>query len=167
MLMRTPPRRRLMVGRWALAGSLCLAACSLMAPKLERPTVSVIGIDLTGGNLLQQHLRVKFNIQNPNDRALPVNGLQASLSVGGEEVAEGRTDRAFMVPAQGNADFDMMISANLGLALLKLRQMTDQHAGTIDYDLRGSASVDLPFLREVPFHQGGVFSLNDLSNLLK
>jgi len=160
------PRGRLIAG-CVIAGSLCLAACSLMAPKLERPTVSVVGIDLTSGNLLQQHLRVKFNIQNPNNRSLPVSGLKASLSVGGEEVAEGRNDRAFVVPAQGNADFDMMINANLGLALLKLRQMTDQHAGTIDYDLRGSASVDLPFLREVPFHQGGVFSLKDLNNLLK
>jgi hypothetical protein len=35
----------------------------------------------------------------------------------------------------------------------------DQHADTVDYDLTGAASIDLPFLRDLPFHQTGSFSL--------
>jgi LEA14-like dessication related protein len=124
--------------------------------------VSVAGIELTSGNLLRQQFRVKFNIQNPNDRALPVSGLHASLSLGGEPVAEGRNERGFVVPAKGDVDVDMMITANLALALLKLSRKMDQHADSIDYDLSGAASIDLPFLRELPFHQTGSFSLKDL-----
>jgi len=41
----------------------------------------VVGIELVGGNLLQQNFLVKFNVQNPNDRALPVTGLHAELNV--------------------------------------------------------------------------------------
>ena len=154
MLPRTP---LLLIG-W----SLCLAACSLMAPKFERPTLSVTGIELVNGNLLQQHFRVKFNIQNPNDRALPVSGLHAALSVGGEPVAQGQNERAFVVPAKGDADFDMMITANMALALLKLGHVMDQHADSIAYEVSGAASVDLPFLHDLPFHQTGSFSLKGM-----
>jgi LEA14-like dessication related protein len=154
MLLRTP---LLFIG-W----SLCLAACSLLTPKFERPTLTVAGIELVNGNLLQQNFRVKFNIQNPNDRALPVSGLHASLSVGGEHIAQGQNDRAFVVPAKGEADFDMMITANMALALLKLTDKMNQHADSIDYDVSGAASIDLPFLRDLPFHQAGSFSLNGI-----
>jgi LEA14-like dessication related protein len=142
--------------------SLCLVACSLVTPKFERPTLSVAGIELLNGNLLQQNFRVKFNIQNPNDRALPVTGLRASLSLGGEHVAQGESDRAFVVPARGGVDFDMMITANLGVALLKLANKMNQHADSIDYDVSGAAGIDLPFLRDLPFHQTGSFSLRGI-----
>jgi LEA14-like dessication related protein len=155
MLMRT----RLPLPMWLIGWSLCLAACSLLTPKFERPTLSVAGVELVKGNLLQQNFRVKFNIQNPNDRALPVSGLHASLSLGGEHIAQGQNDRAFVVPARGDVDFDMMITANMALALLKLSHEMDQHADSIDYDVSGAASIDLPFLRDLPFHQTGSFSL--------
>jgi len=155
-------RPRLPLPLWLIGWSLCLAACSLLTPKFERPTLSVIGIELVNGNLLQQNFRVKFNIQNPNDRALPVSGLHAALTVAGEQIAQGQNDRAFVVPARGNIDFDMMITANMALALLKLSSSMDQHADSIDYDVSGAASIDLPFLRDLPFHQTGAFSLTGI-----
>jgi LEA14-like dessication related protein len=133
------------------------AACSLVAPHFERPILTVVGIELVGGNLLQQNFLVKFNVQNPNDRALPVTGLHTELNVLGERVASGVVDRAFVVPAQGSSQFDMTISANLALVLFKLKASADKRSDDIDYELTGAANVDLPFLREVPFQQRGVF----------
>jgi LEA14-like dessication related protein len=132
-------------------------ACSLVAPHFEKPILSVAGIELVGGNLLQQNFLVKFNVQNPNDRALPVTGLHAELNVLGERVASGIIDHAFVVPAQASSQFDMTISANLALVLFKLKQSADKHSDDIDYELTGAASIDLPYLREVPFRQRGVF----------
>jgi hypothetical protein len=54
----------------------------------------------------------------------------------------------------------MTITANMALALLKLNDRLNQHAGSIDYELAGSASLDLPFLRNLPFRQTGSFALN-------
>jgi LEA14-like dessication related protein len=139
--------------------SLGLSACSLMAPKFNRPNVTVISIEMRGGNLLQQNFAVKLNIQNPNDRALPVRGLHTELSVGGEQIASGVSDRAVVIPAFGESEFDMTVSANLALALLKLTDKANQHADSIDYDLTGAASIDLPFLRNLPFHQSGALKL--------
>jgi LEA14-like dessication related protein len=114
---------------------------------------------MRSGNLLQQNFAVKLNIGNPNDRALPVRGLHTELSVGGEQIASGVSDRAIIVPAFGESEFDMTITANLALALLKLTDKANQHADSIDYDLTGEASIDLPFLRSLPFHQSGSFKL--------
>ena len=140
--------------------SLGLSACSLMAPKFNRPNITLISIEMRGGNLLQQNFAVRLNIQNPNDRALPVRGLHTELNVGGEQIASGVSDRAVVIPAFGEAEFDMTISANLALALAKLADRAISRADSIDYDLTGAASIDLPFLRSLPFHQSGTLKLS-------
>ena len=132
---------------------LCVAGC---APKFERPNLTVTGIELQGGNLLQQNFLVKFQVQNPNDRALPVNGLHAELNVAGERIASGVSNRAFVVPPMGEKNFDMTITANMALALLKL---ANQSGDSIDYEVTGAANLDLPFMHDLPFHQSGSLSL--------
>jgi LEA14-like dessication related protein len=140
----------------AVAIAFGLAAC---APKFNRPNVTVVNVELRSGNLLQQNFAVKLNVQNPNERALPVKALHVELRVDGEQIASGVSDRAFEVPANGETDFDMSIKANMAVALLKLANRMNQHAESMDYDLTGGATIDLPFLHELPFHQTGSFSL--------
>ena len=132
---------------------MCCAAC---APKFERPNLTVSGIQMQGGNFLQQNFLVKFQVQNPNDRALPVSGLHAELNVGGERIASGVSNRAFVVPPMGQSEFDMTITANVAVALL---QLANRHSDSIDYEVTGAADLDLPFLHDLPFHQTGSFSL--------
>lgn len=135
------------------------AGCSLLTPKFERPTLTVASVEMVSGNLFQQNFLVTFDIQNPNDRALPVTSLHAELNVGGDRFASGVTNRAFVVPAHGATQFDMTITANMALALVKLGQKSGQHPDSIDYDMTGGASIDLPFMRDLPFHQSGSFPL--------
>ena len=142
-----------MARRILIALMLCLAGC---VPKFERPALTVSGIEFQGGNLLSQNFLVKFQVQNPNDRALPVSGLHAVLEVGGERIASGVSNRAFVVPPKGETEFDMTITANMALAVLKL---ANQRADSIDYEVSGAASLDLPFMRDLPFRQAGSFSL--------
>jgi LEA14-like dessication related protein len=140
----------------ALTLGIGIAACAVVRPKFERPTLTMVGIEMAGGNFMRQNFLVKFNVQNPNDRALPVSGLHVELNVAGERVASGVSNRAFVVPAHGESQFDMTITSNMALALLKLSQRS---TGSIDYDMTGAASIDLPFMRDLPFRQNGSFSL--------
>jgi len=159
MLPRPPKFLLRLAGSLLIGATLTLSGCSLVAPKFTRPNVTVIGIEMRGGNLLQQNFAVKLNIQNPNDRALPVCGLHAELTVGGEQIASGVSDHAITVPALGESEFDLTITANLAMALLKLTDKANQHGDSIDYELTGVASIDLPFLRNLPFRQSGSFKL--------
>jgi LEA14-like dessication related protein len=138
-----------------------LGACSLLHPRIERPHVTVISVEMRKGNFLQQDFAVKLHVDNPNTQALPVQGLRVQLTVEGEEIASGASDRAFTVPAHGETDFDMTVTANLALALLKLGNKLNSHAEGIDYELNGAASVSLPFVNNLPFHQSGTLSLKN------
>jgi LEA14-like dessication related protein len=150
----------LTTGRKFLVGAAAslLAACAALAPRFERPELTVAGVELAAGNLLQQNFLVKFNIRNPNDRSLPVTSLRAELTVAGEHIASGVNNHAFVVPAQGSTQFDMTITANLGLALLKLVQQPDGASAGMTYELTGSARLDLPLLHDLPFNQKGTFA---------
>jgi LEA14-like dessication related protein len=142
-----------------LALAFSLGACSMFTPKFTKPNLSVVSIEMLHGNLLQQDFQVKFRIQNPNNRALPVKGLHAAITVGGEPFASGASQKSFVVPAFGDTEFDLMITANMALGLLKLANNLDKQSDSIAYDLTGIVTINLPFVGDVPFHQDGSFSL--------
>ena len=48
------------------------------------------------------------------------------------------------------------------MAVLKLADRMNQHADSVDYDLTGAASIDLPFFHDLPFHQTGSFPLRGI-----
>ena len=144
----------------AVVFSVLLAACSLITPKFEKPSVSVSSISLESGNLLQQNFRVVLKIHNPNSRSLPIKALSADLKVSGEEIASGQSSRPVTVPAFGDADMEVGISANMALALLKLSKHGDAHGDAIGYDLTGVVTLELPFFRSLPFHESGSFDLH-------
>ena len=146
--------------------ALALSACSLLHPHFEQPSVHVVGVELRGGNLLQQNFTVKLNVQNPNDRALPVRNLTFALKVEGVDFASGSSEQAFSVPAHGDADFQMDITANLAFAVLKLTDKRQQHEDTLGYELTGTARIDLPFSRQVEFHQNGALALSSFFKYL-
>lgn len=150
-------RRVLMSRRWfGLVMLLCLMGCT---PHFERPVLTVVGLELQKGNLMQQTFLVRFHIQNPNKRPLPVAGLHADLTVAGDKVATGVTNHPFVVPPEGETDFDMTITAN-NMALTILKLATSPHADSIDYLVTGVANLDLPFMHELPFQQHGSFALH-------
>ena len=150
------PRRRRAVWRCCVgvALGLALAACT---PHFDKPAISVARVDYRGGNLLQQDFAVHFTIHNPNARSLPVAGLDAQLLVDGDRIASGTTDHGFVVPPQGDSEFDMSIRADMATGILKLLG----HHDALPYELTGKVRIDLPMLRSLPFHETGVLKLNN------
>lgn len=146
-------------GLWVVAWA-GLTACSLVTPTFNRPSVSAVSVALSSGNLMQQNFALKLTIHNPNDRALPVKSVHAELYIGGVEIASGVSDRAFVVPARSESEFDMTIKANMALALMKLADQMNQHS--IDYQISGAANLDLAFLHDLPFHQSGSLALDQI-----
>ena len=59
--------------------------------------------------------------------------------------------------------FEMTVSANMAVGLLKLLAKNQDQRDSIDYELNGKVSIDLPFMRSIPFHQNGAYSLKGKS----
>ncbi len=144
----------------AIAGGMLamLTACSLFMPKLVPPQLSIVSVELGHSDLFAQHLRVRMRVQNPNDVALPVEGLEYTLDVAGAEAAQGVSSASFTVPALGEADFDMDVTANLAGTLLRLLSHGSS-SDQIGYHIIGKVRLSHGLLRSVPFDKSGTFAL--------
>ena len=147
-----------MLRQLTIAATLALSGCAVLWPHWQTPTLAVVGIQIGHSDLLQQHLQVRMSVHNPNDRELPVQGLSYTLEVSGEEVAHGESGASFLVPALGDAEFDMNVTANAAAALL--RMFVRGNAAPIEYRIRGKVQLSAGLLRSVPFDQHGELQLH-------
>ena len=134
--------------------ALGLSACSLFVPKLEKPTLSVVGVQMLKSDLWHQELKVRMRVQNPNDRVLPVKGLSYEIDVDGQEFAHGMSGDSFVVPALGEAEFDMSVSANMANMLFKL---LNRNTAEVQYRVYGKISLSAGVLRSIRFDDKGTF----------
>jgi LEA14-like dessication related protein len=137
--------------------AVSLAGCTLFA-HWQTPTLSVVNIQLGHSDLWQQHLLVRMGVHNPNDRELPVEGINYTLEVNGEECAHGESGASFIVPAHGDAEFDMNVTANAAAALL--RMFAHGYAAPVPYRIHGKVQLSSGLLRSVPFDQQGELPLH-------
>lgn len=143
-----------MKGICSLFAVLALSGCSLLVPKLEKPTLTVVNVRLLKSDLWHQELKVRLRVQNPNDRTLPIKGLWYELDLEGQEFAHGMSGESFVVPALGEAEFDMSVSANMASMLIKL---LGQQNNRIDYRIKGKISLSSGLLRSLTFDDAGTF----------
>ena len=114
-------------------------------------------------SVFEQRLEVRLKVRNPNDVELPVNGLDVDLELAGEPFAHGVSAREFVVPALGEAEFDMNVTANALAALLKIAG-GEHKSKEIEYRLKGKLSTRLGLLRTIPFDETGTVPLAELLN---
>jgi LEA14-like dessication related protein len=144
----------------ALGAALLSASCAL-APKLTAPQLSIVDVQVQSSDLWEQHLKVRLHVHNPNDRSLPIKGLEYTVEVEGQQFASGASVAAFTVPPLGDSEFDMAVTTNLAGVFLKLlARGSGPGSDEVAYRLVGKVSLSEGFLRSVPFDQKGTFKLH-------
>jgi LEA14-like dessication related protein len=144
-----------------LVGCLVLAGCAGIPRDLQTPEVTFVGLRAVEATLFEQRLDVRLLVRNPNAIELPVNGLEVDIELAGEPLAHGVSVREFVVPAGGEAEFDLRVTANAATALLKIAG-GDRKAREIDYRLKGKLSTRIGIWRTIPFEQTGYLPVADL-----
>ena len=138
-------------GAW-LACAL-LAGCAAMLPKLEPPQLTLTRITIIGGDLHTQQLHLTLHAVNPNTRAIAVRAIECNVDVAGQTFASGETDDAFILPASGETDFGVNVSANLANAVAAL--LGGLGHSTVEYRLYGEVHLSGGLVRNIPFDQKG------------
>ena len=140
------------------AAVLAVAGCSALGYKFETPQLTIVQVELVKGDLLQQNLRVRLHVRNPNRRELPVSGITYEIEVAGEKFAHGESERDFTVPALGETEFDVGVTANAAGVLLRLAT-GGIRSDAVDYRLVGKVNLKSGLLRSLPFEQRGKVNL--------
>jgi LEA14-like dessication related protein len=136
-----------------------IGGCALFGDKWQSPHLAVVKVDMMDSNILSQRFRIRLRAQNPNDRELPVRGITCKLEVAGEEFGNGVAGEQFVVPAHGEAEFDMLLTTNLAGALLGVAGKKD-HGETLDYRLSGKIDLARGLWRSIPFSDSGSLPLS-------
>jgi LEA14-like dessication related protein len=146
--------------RWIVLIPLALlAGCGVLSPKLETPKLDVVGIEVMKSDIFQQRLKLRLKVQNPNDVALPIKGVTTDVELAGEKFASGVSGAEFTVPAFGESEFDMIVTANMASALVRLLGSKGGKREEIEYRVTGKVSLATGLLRSIPFSETGTFRL--------
>lgn len=138
------------------ACAVLLAACSTVGSKLEAPKLELMGVQMLSTDMFAQRFKVRVKVINPNDLELPVRGLEYTIIMMGDSFAEGMSDQAFVLPALGEAEFDMLVTTNFVSSFGRLlSRVQGGKLENIDYEITGKVMVDKGMLRKIPFNHRG------------
>jgi LEA14-like dessication related protein len=137
-------------GLLLLVSVLILHGCAYMPARTEPPRVHLVGMELKQMELFEQRYLLRLRIQNPNDFALNVRGLDFRVDLNGERFADGVSNRPLELPAYGEALAEVEVSSSLWSLARRLRDMGEAGLGEMEYRLHGrlalaGMAVPIPF----------------------
>jgi LEA14-like dessication related protein len=154
--MRMKPIRVCML----FAVALSIFGCSGLGSKMQAPALTIVAADMTSADVFSQQFRVRIRAENPNDKALPIKSIDYKLYLEGDAFAQGESLASFVVPANGEKEFDITVRTNFEVAVARLLSRINGQTGSkIHYDFVGHVKVDASFSPKLPFQQSGVVDL--------
>ena len=147
--------------RVACALVVLLAACASFGPRIEPPRVSVTDVRLDRLEGADAWFVAQVTLDNPNDREIAVEALDATLTIEGEAVATAGLAAPVTLPAKGTAP--AQIAARTGVdailrAVANAMRRIGNGAGmtpspSLHYALEGRARLANGL--QVPFRRSG------------
>jgi LEA14-like dessication related protein len=150
--------KRSVAGAVMCAVAVCLSGCAALRPELQAPQVTLVSVAMTSADIFNQQFLVKVNVENPNDRELPITGIDYKLFLEGDSFAEGVSNKAFTVPANGETEFDMTVRTNFASGVARLLSRLNGR-DQVQYVVEGKVLTDISMLKKIPFQQSGTVSL--------
>jgi LEA14-like dessication related protein len=141
-----------------LLALLATAGCSTLNKDLVAPELSLVGIQMLSTDMFAQRFKVRVLVKNPNDLEIPVKGIEYTIILMGDSFAEGESLDQFVLPAKGEAEFDMLVTTNFVSSFGRLlSRVGGGKLQDLNYEIAGKLRLDKGVMRTIPFnHQGTV-----------
>jgi LEA14-like dessication related protein len=145
-----------------------VAGCASFGPQLVMPKLSLVGIQVMGGDMFAQRFKVRVKVENPNDIEVAVRAIEYKILLMGDSFADGTSDHSFVLPALGEAEFDMMINANFVSSLGRLvSRMGGGKLENVEYEIAGKLELEKGVMRTIPFNHSGTVNFTKQLEKLK
>ena len=130
--------------------TLFLGACAILSVYKEAPRVSLVSIQPQEMGVLEQRFVLQLRILNPNDVAIPVEGLSYAIEINGREFAYGVSRQDVEIAAFGEALLEVTVVSNLLNVVRQLQVLNNETRDSLAYRLTGkislaNSSASLPF----------------------
>jgi LEA14-like dessication related protein len=137
-----------------------LAACAAPTTLVESPSVTLVGIQSGHMSFDRQTFVLGFDISNPNAFPLPVKAIQYRVRIAEQQFASGETLGGFTVPAGGDSHFSISVDLDMLQQTSRLATLLRVGSrGTVNYDLDGSLTANIPFTKPIRFSNAGTLLL--------
>ena len=142
-----------------VALAVSLSGCESLVREIQAPEVEMVGLQFTGVQLNRQSFRVSLDVTNPNPIPVPISGFSYQIAVAGDVFADGSSDEAFTLPANGKERIRLNVGTDLLGTLNRVSSILKGSASTLDYEISGDLSVGLPLVKPIPFRRSGEIAL--------
>lgn len=147
-------------GFLTLMVTVIIAGCAGTGVSIEKPDVTLRGVEMSHLSFSGQTFLLSFDVDNPNSFPLPIRSVRYHLQLENQTFASGETEGDFSVPASGSGEFDISVELDI---LASAGQLTGVlRSGMrkpVAYELTGSLAVDIPYVKPLPFSTSGVITI--------
>lgn len=144
-----------------VTGLSLLGGCAIFGPSYEKPDIALANVEMLKANLWEQSFRLRLRVDNPNNRSLPVRGMQYQIYLNDARLATGVSDRAFEVPAYGSEYFELNVRSNLWRHIGDIVRLVESQQ-PVDYRIEGHIRTGLLFSPKLKLREKGTLDPADL-----
>ena len=135
--------------------------CTTLGKDLVAPELSLAGIQMLSTDMFAQKFKVRVLVKNPNDLELPITGLDYKIILMGDSFADGVSSDKFLLPAKGEAEFDMVVTTNFVSSFGRLlSRVGSTKLDDLNYEITGKVMVDKGVIRKIPFSHSGTVDVS-------
>ncbi|MFZ1986101.1 MAG: LEA type 2 family protein [Desulfatitalea sp.] len=152
---------------WAIA--LLFIGCATMGPGFEPPDVHLAGMRVVAVKGFETTFQIDLRVLNPNDLALPIEGIACDLTLNGRHLAKGVANPRTEIPAYGSAIVPVTVYASV-IDMVGVAQRLIQGAQNNtppekwSYALKGHLDMgDATWSGKLPFDAKGEIDLKELT----
>jgi LEA14-like dessication related protein len=121
--------------------ALLVAGCTTLRPGFETPSVDVTSFTLLPSQTLAPSFEIGMRIVNPNAESLNLRGISYKVFLNDHPVVEGAANELPVVPAYGEAKFNVIATVGLVESIRFVNDMLQNAHGEVAYRL--AAKLDL------------------------
>ena len=148
---------------FTLVALFCLASCANMNLQYEEPSVELTSFRVLPANGLEQNFELGLKLTNPNNFALPLNGISYHLDIAGETLAHGVSANIPTAEAYSDSRFVVRVSTSLFSGVKVLRALMKAKDNNISYQLKAKLDINIPFVPNLTVIQDGLVPLGKKS----